>query len=116
MATVISDIQVYPLKNPHPTIKANLSFVINEAFKVKATLIQGPSGLFVGFPGKFGDKIDEQTKKQPFYADIVCFNKETSKQLNEAVLAAYQSKTGRTELNQGTAPGPTDQRVNTPFN
>lgn len=96
----LSDIQIWPLKNDHPTIKANGSLVIDKVFKLKFVLRKGPTGLFVGFPGKFGDKVDENGKKT-WYADVTCIDKEVVKQVNETVIAAYNKKTGNT-LNQST--------------
>lgn len=115
MATDITDIQVWPLKKEHPSIKANGSFVVNEAFKVKYTLFKGPKGLFVGLPGRRGDKIDEETKKFPWYPDVTVIDEDVRKQMNTAILSAYNEKTGNTSLNQGEAPGATNQGDNIPF-
>jgi DNA-binding cell septation regulator SpoVG len=125
---MISDIKVWPLKTAHKSIKANVQFVVNNAWKVKGTLMVGEKGMFVGLPGKFAqefdktqnkyvDKIDPTTKKKIWYPDVSCIDHEAQRQLNEAVIQAYNKQTGNAPSDQGTAPGPTDQTKpnNIPF-
>ena len=103
---MISDVKVWPSKNSSSKVKANGSFVVNESFKVKYTLFSGPKGLFVGLPGKYGEKDG----KKEWYADVLIINPEVQKQVNQAVIAAYNQKTGnKSYMNQGIAAGPVAQ-------
>lgn len=110
MSNVISDVQVYPLKKSHPKIKANGTLVVGSAFKIKFTLFNGPKGLFVGFPGEQGEKINEKTGKKEWYPYVSVIDDNTRKELQKAVVGAYNKKVGNdTKLDQGTAAGPTNQ-------
>jgi len=123
---MISDIKVWPLKKEHKSIKANVQFVVNNAWKVKGTLMAGEKGMFVGLPGKFAteldpstgkyvDKIDPTTKKKIWYPDISCIDNEAQRQLNEAVVQAYNKLSGNKSADQGpSASGTEDQTQHTP--
>lgn len=106
--SLFSNVQVFPLKKSHPTIKANGTVVISDAVKVKFTLWNGPKGLFVGFPGEKGQKINEKTGKQEFYPYISVIDDSARKELQKAVIAAYNTKTGN-KMSQGEAAGPSSQ-------
>lgn len=108
MSNIISDIQVFPLKKDHPNIKANGSFVVNEAFKLKFTIFKGAKGLFVGFPGESGQKINEKTGKKEWYPFVSVIDKDTSINLNKQILAVYNSKTGNS-MHQGEAASASSQ-------
>lgn len=124
---MISDIKVWLLKKPNEKIKANCQFVVDNAWKMKGTLMNGAKGLFVGLPGKWAqelkdgkmvDKLDEKTGKKIWYPDVACIDHEAQRQLNEAIIQEYNKQVGNSPSNQGTAPGPTDQtskRSNIPF-
>jgi DNA-binding cell septation regulator SpoVG len=101
-----SEIKVWPLKKDNPKVKANGSFVIDEAIKVKFTLFNGPKGLFVGLPGKSG--LDKEGKKV-WYPDVSIISVEVQKQVNDAVLKEYNKRIGNTTLSQGKAAGPVNQ-------
>jgi len=107
----ISEVKVWPLKNTKPgmKVKANGMFVYDGAFKLKFTLFQGSKGLFVSFPGKYGEKIDEKTGKKIFYPDIKCMDEDVRAQLNAAAISEYNKATGNDGMNQGEAAGPTNQ-------
>jgi DNA-binding cell septation regulator SpoVG len=93
---MISDVQVYPLKKDHPKIKANGSFMINNAFRVQFTLYAGPKGLFVGFPGQEGQKVNEKTGKKEWFPFVSVKNEEVSKQLQQLVISEYNKRKGNT--------------------
>lgn len=106
----ISDVTVFlPKGNGSPKIKANGSFVIGGSYKVKYTLFSGPKGLFVGLPGQYGTKVDPETGKKEWYPNVSCINDEAKRELDKAVIAAYNKKTGNTGANQGSAPEPSNQ-------
>ena len=111
----ISEVKVYPLKKEHPKIKANGTLLIDDAWKIKFAVFNGPKGLFVGWPGRYGDKVDEETGKKPWYADVQIIDPEVHKQVGDAVLKVYNEQIGNTSLNQGEAAGPTNQDDNIPF-
>lgn len=107
---MISDVTVFlPKGNTSPKIKANGTFVIGGAYKVKYTLFSGPKGLFVGLPGQYGSKPNPETGKKEWYPNVSCINDEASRELNKAVIAAYNKKTGNSSMNQGEAEGPSNQ-------
>lgn len=108
--TEITNVQVFPLKREHKTIKANGSFTINDAFKIKFTIMSGSKGLFVGFPGKYGEKVDPETNKKPWYSDVICIKEEVKTELTATILKAYNNKTSN-NLNQGEAEGPNNQET-----
>lgn len=105
----ISEVRVWPIKNQNLNLKANGMFTYDEAFQLKFTIVKGPKGLFVSFPGKFGDKVDQKTGKKPFYADIKCISDDVRTQLSAAALSEYNKATGNDGINQGEAAGPTNQ-------
>lgn len=107
MSINVSEVKVWPLKNSENKVKANGSFVVNDALKVKFTLFTGPKGLFVGLPGKYGK--DKEGKKT-WYPDVQLINEDAQKVINGAVISAYNKQTGNTSsLSQGKAAGPTNQ-------
>ena len=123
---MISDVKVWLLKKANDKIKANVQFVVDNAWKMKGTLMNGTKGLFVGLPGKWAqelkdgkmvDKLDPKTGKKIWYPDISCIDHEAQRQLNEVVIQEYNKQVGNGPSDQGTAPGPTDQtkRSNIPF-
>lgn len=109
---MFSDIKVWPLKNKHPKVLANGMFTMSETFRIKFTLFKSSKGLFVGFPGKYADKIDPETGKKQFYPDVKILDDNIRNQLTELIVTEYNRETGNTALNQGDAPGPTNQESN----
>lgn len=108
MPSLISDVQVFPLKKLHPKIKANGTLVVGGAFKVKFTIFNGPKGLFVSFPGEQGQKINEKTGKKEWYPYVSVIDKNINTEMQKIVMTAYNSKTGNT-LDQGEAVGASSQ-------
>lgn len=113
----VTEMKVYPLKKSHPKVKANGSFVYDDVLHINFTLFQGPEGLFVGFPGKYGEKVNPETGKKPFYCDVRPVKSEVGdelrKEIEEQALSIYNRMTG--DLSQGEAEGPSDQtRTNLP--
>lgn len=109
----ISNIRVWPLKKPHAKIAANGDFIVDGGFKVKFTLFKSAKGMFVGLPGRYGDTPGEDGKK-PWYADVSFVDDNVRNELTERVVAEYNKATGGETMNQGEAPGPTNQS-NIPF-
>ena len=106
----VSEVRVWPIKNPKFSIRANGVFTYNGAFQLKFSLIKGSKGdLFVSFPGKYGDKVDPKTNKKIFYPDIKCLDDDVRTQLSAAAIAEYNKATGNDSMNQGDADGPTNQ-------
>ena len=97
-----SDFKFFPTKGAG-AIKANGSFVYNGAVRINCTVVQGSKGLFVSLPRQ---KYQKDGKDQ--YADQVFFiNEDTRKQLQSAVLAAYNGN--QTTGDQGASPEPAPQ-------
>lgn len=113
----VTEIKVWPIKKPS-NLKANGSLVVGNVLRLKFTVVQGKEGLFVGWPGKWGDKVNPETGKKPFYKDISFVDSEQGKlfntELNALVLVEYAKATGL-DLNQGEAPGPVNQSDGIPF-
>ena len=92
---MISGVLVWlPKGNTNSKIKANGVFTVNDAFQIKYTLFNGPKGMYVSLPGRYGDKIDEATGKKTWYSDVKVVSDEAKKQMEKAVLDAYNKKVG----------------------
>lgn len=116
MAT-ISEVKVWPRTGGGKAL-ANAQFTYDGAFKIRCTLWAGGKGPFVGFPGNYGNKTDENGKKI-FYPDISCLKDEVKAELNEAIVVEYNKAQGNDGMNQGEGSGPTSQestgKKNIPF-
>ena len=88
----ISDVKVYPVKS-NKWVAANVQFTVDGAFVLKATLMKSDKGPWLAFPGKKGEKADENGKF-PFYADIKCVDKELAAKLLQDIQAEYTKRTG----------------------
>lgn len=96
----ISDIRVWPIKNPKGKMVASGDFLYDSTFKMRFNLFTGPTGPFLGFPGKYSEKKDPVTGKPIFYPDISCVNKDLKSDLNDQVVAVYNDKIGDTHMDQ----------------
>ena len=105
---MISEVKVWPLSRNHAKIKANGSFVVSNAFKVKCTVMQGEKGLFVSLPGKRGQTQGEDGKF-PWYPDVQCITKDAQAEMSKAVLDKYNEVVNGEVPSQGEASGPTNQ-------
>lgn len=107
----IGDIKIWPTKG-NSSVKANGIVTLNDVMNVKFTIFNGSKGTFVGFPGKYGEKVDPNTGKKPWYPDVSFPKNDEAEQfknkLNQAIVNAYNKATGN-DMNQGTAAGPTNQ-------
>ncbi len=108
-----SDIKLYPV-NGNKVIKANGSFVYNNAVKISCSVVLGKNGLFVSLPReKYTDKEGKEK-----WADKVFFLDEgVRKEMNDAVIAAFN---GGDSTSQGKSPEPSTQtkpkaKSNVPF-
>jgi DNA-binding cell septation regulator SpoVG len=101
----ISDIKIWKAK--HDKVAANGQVVLGGKLRVKFTVFRGQKGLFVGFPGKYGDKVNPETGKKPFYPDVKVVDEEFGKELTSTLLKAYNDSVGG--MSQGEAAGPTNQ-------
>ena len=114
----ISDIRVWPIKNPKGKMIASGDFLYDSTFKMRFRLFTGPNGPFLGFPGKFSEKKDEKTGEPIFYPDIVCTSKDLKNDLNEQAVAVYNNITGNTNAQEEAVSEPMDQTTekrNIPF-
>jgi len=114
----ITDVKVWPRKQGNGKALANCQFTYDGTLKIRCTLWKGQKGPFVGFPGNYGQKTDENGKKI-FYPDVSCLKDEVKNELQAAVLSEYNKSNGNDGMNQGEAPGPTNQdgsgKKNIPF-
>ena len=102
MSEVISNIKVFPVNNPNaPKVKANVYFD-SGLLNVKAAVMEGPTGLFVSLPGRWGKNAEAE---RTWYNDVKTVNKAATESLNEAILAEYRTAVAATT---GTAATGTD--------
>jgi DNA-binding cell septation regulator SpoVG len=101
---MISEVNIWPVSNQEK-VKARGNFLVSNAFKVQYTLFEGPKGLFVGLPGR---KVTDSEGNSKWYSDVYCLDDAVRKEMNDAVITAYNSATGNV-VHQGDASGPTDQ-------
>jgi DNA-binding cell septation regulator SpoVG len=107
----ISNVKCWPLSKDHPTIKANGSFQVGD-FVIKCTVRKGAKGLFVSLPSRSFEK-DGKTE---YVDEVFSLTKDTRDEVNSKLIAAFNTAKGNDGMNQGEAPGPTDQSAkNVPF-
>ena len=92
----VTGVDVWPLKNPKPgtNLKANCRVTFNDALCLNCKLWNGKNGLFVGSDGRFGEKVNPETGKKPFYAAWVMKNPELQQMVNQAVINEFNKTTG----------------------
>jgi len=106
----ITSIKVWPRKGDGTSkVLANAQFTYDDTFKIKCTIFKGNPGPFIGFPGGYGNKVDEKTGKKIFYPDVSCVNEDMRIQLNTAIISEYNKVSGSDGMSQGEASGPTNQ-------
>jgi DNA-binding cell septation regulator SpoVG len=108
---MIKNVQVFPLANPTPTMKARGSFEIDDRLKISFTIMQNRSTgeLFVGLPSRRGDKEDPQTGKKPWYRDVVTLTDEVRDELTKVVMTEYQNVMGDQPTDVPSAAPPEDE-------
>ena len=94
---MISDVKVWPVKRENSRVKANASFIVNNAFRVKCTVFNGEKGMFVGLPGKYSEKVDPETNKKKWYPDVDVIDDTVRKQMTDAVLKEYNNAINNTK-------------------
>lgn len=97
MASDISDVKVFPMKNKHPRIRANCSFVVAGRFRVKCTVAESPKGLYVGFPGRYSEKLDPETGKKIWYDDVCPVSKDAREEITSIIMTAYKKLNDKSE-------------------
>ena len=102
----ITDIRVWPLRNPKPgtKLKANCRITFNECLSINGKLWDGRNGLFVGADGKYGDKkTQEGNTEQIFYPSWLIKDREHQQELSQAVVQEYNKITNNTSSNVGNS-------------
>ena len=100
----ITDVQVWPLKNPKPgtKLKANCRVTFNDVLTVNGKLWDGRNGFFVGAYGQYGDKKTEDgSVEKVFYSawSVKRESQEIQEQMKAAVLQEYNKHTGGSSYN-----------------
>lgn len=103
----VTEVKVWTVKDGGK-VKARGFFVVDDTFRIQYTLFQGTKGMFVGLPGRYGNKTDENGKKI-WYSDVKCLKEDVLKSINNAVIGAYNDAQGGAAESQGEAAGPTNQ-------
>jgi DNA-binding cell septation regulator SpoVG len=113
MSLEITEVKLFKV-NGHKTIKANGDFTVNNALKVKFTLMNGPKGLFVGLPGEYYQPKDGSEKKWASKVEVT--SEEFVKTLSKAVIDAYNKGTNKSaSVDQGKSTIGTQDQANIPF-
>lgn len=99
----VSDVKIWPVKT-NKVILANGNFLVDKVMQIKFTIINGPKGPFVGFPGKSVEKDGKRT----FYPDVSVIDDAFKTELTKSVMKAYNEKTGN-KSSQGDSPEPASQ-------
>jgi len=104
----ITQLDVWPVLSAKAgKIKANGAVVLDDTVKLKFTLIEGPTGLFAGLPGKKG-------KDGKWYPEVYVLDDTLKATLNSEAVKAYEEKQSGV-LPQGEAAGPENQDTTIPF-
>ena len=90
MSELISDVKVWPLREPKNGLLANVSFTVSESFVLKAFLRQGKEGMFVAQPSQKGTDKDGNDK---YYEHHFPISREARAEMTEKVIEAYNQKT-----------------------
>jgi DNA-binding cell septation regulator SpoVG len=104
----ISDIRVWPTRGDGK-IKANADFVYDGQIRIKCSVREGPKGNFVGFPGRYGDKVDPKTNKKKWYSDVYFIDNDLKSTIETQVMSEYQKALNSDGMHQGEGAGPTNQ-------
>lgn len=86
----ITDITVWPLRNPKPgtKLKANCRITFNDCIYVSGKIYDSVNGLFLGPEGKYGEKKDENGKTI-FYPSWKVKERDDQDQISKAVVQEY---------------------------
>jgi len=115
MTLEVTEVQVWPLKNPKPgsKLKANCRITYNDSVHLNGKLWNGKNGLFVGADGRFGEKKNEEGgTEQVFYPSWVIKDADFQTKVTQMVIEKYNSVTGNTT--QPQSPSNFNQQ-NVPF-
>ena len=101
----ITEIKVWPLRNPKPgtKLKANCRITFNGCLSINGKLWNGRNGLFVGADGKYGDKRQEDGSTEQVYYPAWMLMKEHQSELSAAVIAEYNKVTGNNPNNSNNS-------------
>ena len=99
----ITDIKVWPLKNAKEgtNLRANVSVTYNDSVSVNGKLWNSRNGLFFGADGRWGDKINPETNKKPFYAAWVCKDEEMKNKVQQLVIDKFNQEVGNQPQSSG---------------
>ena len=108
---LVSNIRLFPLKT-EGSIKANGKVIINDMFEVSFRIMSGSKGLFVGWPGKFGEKLNEEGKK-PWYPEFKVLDEGVREEINSAIMTEFENQKGSKAPSAPAAGYPTPKK---PYN
>lgn len=91
MSEKFQNINIFPLKKEHPSIKANGSVLVSGIVQVNFAIRHGSNGLFASLPGHFSNQTDENGKKK-WYSDVYLPDEAVRAEFQKAMVAAYQQK------------------------
>jgi DNA-binding cell septation regulator SpoVG len=111
--TKFSEVKVWPFKDPKGKTRARVQFTYNEAVKLKANLVEGSNGLFIGFPGEVGKEKDSEGRT-PYYPYIKFLNREDTDELLELVKKEFGVE-GKPEKSDKPRPSVKSNIPNIPF-
>lgn len=99
MSELISDVQVWPLREPKNGLLANVSFKVADAFVLKAFLRQSAKGMFVAQPSQKGTDKEGNDK---YYEHHFPVTKEARTEMIEKVIEAYNEKVNGSDNQEST--------------
>lgn len=93
----VTSVKIYPVKSESSSVRANGSLVLEDSsekskyqIELKFTLVEGKNGLFVSWKGQ--EKYTDKEGKTKYSSPIVIRDPEFAKEVNESVIAEYNSK------------------------
>lgn len=97
---LFSQLKLYPAKDSSGTFKGNGRVVVAGVAELNFRIVQGPTGLFVGWPGRQSDKVNPTTGKKQWFNDVRIVDEEANQELTKLILDEFRKTTGN---NTGTS-------------
>lgn len=101
----VSQVNIWPVESSK--LKANGSFVVNDAMRVKFVIGEKDGNLYVGYPGDY--YVDKKTNQKKWGSKVDFVDKDTKTNVDKTLLAAYNSKVSGDSTDQGPIADPEPQ-------
>lgn len=87
---LFSNIRVFPTKNNTGTIKASGKVVIAGVAEVAFTVRDNGRGPWVGWPGRYSEKVGQDGKKT-WFSDVRIVDEQAGEEVSRQILAEFRS-------------------------